>query len=123
MDISSDKQRKYHTRKLEHGLEKETLSEKLIAVQNDAIRTKHVKARICKKQENICRLCIDRSEMINHITSECSKLGQKDYKTWYDWMGKVIHWELCKKFRFEHTKKWYMHNPEPVLENEMHKMF
>ena len=32
----------------------------------------------------------------------------------------MIHWELCKKFKFDHTKKWYMHNPESVLGNEMH---
>ena len=34
----------------------------------------------------------------------------------------MIHWELCKKFRFDYTNKWYIHNPESVLENEMHKI-
>ena len=33
-------------------------------------------------------------------------------------MGKVIHWELCKKLKFDHKNKWYMHNKESVLENE-----
>ena len=37
-------------------------------------------------------------------------------------MGKMIDWELCKKFRFDHTSKWYMHKPEPVPENETHKL-
>ena len=37
-------------------------------------------------------------------------------------MGKVIHWELCKKLKFDHTKKWYMHNPASVLENDTHKL-
>ena len=32
----------------------------------------------------------------------------------------MIH---CKKFRYNHTIKWYMYNPESVLENEMHKIF
>ena len=54
--------------------------------------------------------------------SECSKLAQKEYKTRHNWFGKVFHWELCKKFKFDHTNKWYMHNPESVLENEMHKL-
>ena len=40
----------------------------------------------------------------------------------HDWIGKVIHWEMCKKFKFDHTNKWYMHNPTPVLENDMHKL-
>ena len=33
----------------------------------------------------------------------------------------VIHWELCKKLKFDHTNKWYMHKPVSVLENETHK--
>ena len=37
-------------------------------------------------------------------------------------MKKVVHWELCKKFKFDHTKKKYMRNAESVLENEMHKL-
>ena len=49
--------------------------------------------------------------------SECSKLAQNEYKTRPDWVGKVIHWEMRKKF----MNKWYMHNPAPVLENDTHK--
>ena len=56
------------------------------------------------------------------MISECSKLTLKEYKTRHDWVGKVIHWEICKKFVFDHTNKWYMHNPAPVLENNTHKL-
>ena len=28
--------------------------------------------------------------------------------------------KLCKKLKFDHMNKWYMHNPESVLENETH---
>ena len=59
---------------------------------------------------------------MNHIISECSKLAQKEYKTGHDWVGKVIHWEMCKKFAFDYTNKWYMHNPAAVLENNTHKL-
>ena len=38
-------------------------------------------------------------------------------------MGKVIHKELCKKFKFNHTNTWYMYNLELVMENETHKLF
>ena len=94
----------------------------LIAEQNSVIRTNHIKARIDKTQQNSkCRLCSDRDETINHIISECSKLALKEHKTRHDWVGKVIHWEKCKKFRFDHTSKWYVHNPAPVLENDTHK--
>ena len=89
--------------------------------KNDAIRTNQIKARRDKTQQNSkCRLCGDRNEAMNHIKSECSKLAQKEYKTRYNWVGKVIHWEICKKFKFDHTNKWYMHNPAAVLENDTH---
>ena len=100
------------------NLKRETES-LLIAAQNDAIRTNHIKARIDKMQQNsICRLCGDSDETINHIISECSKLAQKEYKTRHDWVGKVIHWEMCKKFKFDHMNKWYIHNLASVLEND-----
>ena len=40
-----------------------------------------------------------------------------------DWVGKGIHLEMCKKFKFDLTNKWYMHNPEPVLENDTQTPF
>ena len=95
----------------------------LIAAQNNAIRINHIEARIDKTQQySKCRRCGDRDETIIHIISECSKLAQMEYKAKNDWVGKVIHWEMCKKFRFDHTNKWYMHNPAAVLENDTHKL-
>ena len=35
-------------------------------------------------------------------------------------MGKVIHREMCQEFKFDHTNKWYIHNPTSVLENDTH---
>ena len=57
----------------------------LIAAQDNAVRTSHIKAGIDKTQQNSkCRLCGDRDETINHIISEYSKLAQKEYKTRQD---------------------------------------
>ena len=79
----------------------------LIAAQNNAIRTNQIKARIDKTQQNSkCRLCGDKDETINHIIKECCKLAQKEYKTTNDWVGKVIHREIFRKFKFDHTNKW-----------------
>ena len=95
----------------------------LIAAQVSAIRTNHIKARIDKTQQNNkCRLCGDRDETINQIIKEYSKLAQKEYKTRHDWVDKVIHWEMCKKFKFDHTNKWYINNPALVLETDTHKL-
>ena len=95
----------------------------LIAAQNNAIRTNHIKARIDKTQQNSKYwLWGDIDETINHITSKCSKLALKEYKTRHDLVGKVVYWEMCKKSKFNHTNKWYMHNPASVLENGSHKL-
>ena len=77
------------------SLKRETES-LLIAAQNNAIRTNYIKEKIGKtqkkkkKKNSKCRLCSDKDETINHMISECSKLAQKEYKTRYDWVGKVI---------------------------------
>ena len=99
------------------NLKKETES------QDNAIRTYDIKARIDKTQQNSkCRRCGDRDETINHIISKCSKLAQKEYKARHDWVGKVVHREMCRKFQFDHTNRWYVHNRAPVLENDSHKL-
>ena len=70
----------------------------LIAAQDNPVGTNHIKARIDKTQQNSkYRLCVDRDETINHIISKCSKLAQKEFKTRHNWVGNVIHWEMCKK--------------------------
>ena len=53
----------------------------LIAAQNNAIKTNYIKAKIDDARQN--RLYGDRDEAINHIICECSKLAQKEYKTWH----------------------------------------
>ena len=42
-----------------------------------------------------------------------------EYKTRHDWVRGVAYWELCKILNFDHTTKYYMHDPESNLENEM----
>ena len=74
------------------------------------------------QQNSKYRLYRKKEETVNHIKSRYSKLAQKEYKTQHNWMGKVIHWKLCKKQKFDHTTKWHMHKPEYVLENETHKV-
>ena len=92
----------------------------LISAQNKIIRTKYVKAKIQTMQQNSQNwLCGDRDETINDIISECSKLVQK-YKFRHASVVKGIYGVFCKKFRF--GRALYMHKPESLLENEMHKL-
>ena len=104
------------------GLKRETES-LIIAAQNQSIRTNHVKAKIDKSQGNSkCRMCQQSDEAINHILSECPKLAQKEYKRRHDWVGKRIHWEVCRVNGITVPPKWYNHVPQPVIENEMCKI-
>ena len=87
------------------------------------MRNNHIKARIDKtKQNKKCRICVDRNETIDHIIRDDGKLAQTEYKTRHNLVGKVIHWEMYKKFKFDNTNKGYMHNPAAVLVNDTHKL-
>ena len=50
------------------------------------------------------------------------QISTEEYKTRHDWVGKVIHCEICKKFKFDHTNKWYMPNRPAILENDTNKL-
>ena len=55
---------------------------------------------------------------VQHITSRCEKLAQKEYKRRHDNVAKKVHWDICKKNGLEHSEKWYEHTPEGAVENE-----
>ena len=45
-------------------------------------------------------------------------MAQKEYKRRHDNVAKKVHWDLYKKNRLEHTKKWNEHVPEGAVQNE-----
>ena len=49
-------------------------------------------------------------------------MAQKEYKLRHELVGKVIHWEMRKKFKFDNANKCYMHNRAAILENDTHKL-
>ena len=57
-----------------------------------------------------------------HVCAYIQLIVSQEYKTQHDRVGKATHRELGKKFEFDHTNKSYIHNPESVPENEMHKV-
>ena len=40
----------------------------------------------------------------------------------YDWVGKMIPWELCKRLKFDQANKWYILKLESVQQNKTHKI-
>ena len=67
------------------------------------------------------KLYSDRDETITHIISEYSKPAQ-DFKNRFDWVWKIIHWELYKKRKFKHINKSFMHNRKVGFENKLYKI-
>ena len=67
-------------------------------------------------------MCGKAEESVNHASSECSKLAQKEYKRLHDWFGTKIHREICTKYGIEEKKKWYKHKLEIVMYNDKCKI-
>ena len=53
----------------------------------------------------LCRLCGEKGESVQHITSRCEKLAQKEYKRRQENVAKKVHWNICKKARLERSEK------------------
>ena len=68
----------------------------------------------------MCWVHNDRDETFNHIICNRSTLAQKECRIRHDWVGVVIHWELCKRSKFDHADRWYIKKLESVPENEQH---
>ena len=89
-----------------------------LTAQNNVIRTNYVKAKIDNRKFSLCGEKDKTAYPAYHIANGCSELAQKESKTTHEWVGKVIHWELCKRLKFVHTNKWCKQKSESFLENE-----
>ena len=70
----------------------------LCAAQEQVIRTNYMKYHIDKTSESpLCRLCGKKGESVQHITNECEKLAQKEYKRRQDNVAKKVHCDIRKK--------------------------
>ena len=58
------------------------------------LRNLDIKEKVNHLQNNECWLCGERNEMLNRLIRDSSQLAQKEYKTKYNWVGKVINWEF-----------------------------
>ena len=64
----------------------------LCAAQEQAIRTNYMKYHIDKTSESpLCRLSGKKGESVQHITSGCEKLAQKEYKRRHNNVAKKVH--------------------------------
>ena len=59
---------------------------------------------------------------MRHIVCECPMLVQREYNWGHDWVGRKVHWEVCRKIGFDVDEKWYKHEPVKVVENDSWKI-
>ena len=95
----------------------------LCAAQEQALKTNAVKNGIDHQDVSpLCRLCKAKVESVTNVVSSCSVLAGKQYRKRHNKLGKKEHLLLCKKFEIECEDKWFLHQPEPVLENNKCKI-
>ena len=73
-----------HLKKVTEGL--------LMAAQSQSLRNNAIKAKIDNSQnDSLCHMCLQKDETVSHLSSECPKLAQKEYKQRHDGA------DLCKQ--------------------------
>ena len=108
---------------LRNGHSKREIESLITSAQDQCIRTNNIKTKIDgTRNDPKCWMYKANDEIITHIISECPKLLQNEYKRRHDWMGKTVHWDICKKKGFNVPEKWYEHKPLPCTENESFKI-
>ena len=74
------------------GSRKKKTKESIMAAQDQELRTNAIKLKTDKQEGDVtCRMCKDREETITHLTSECSKLAQLEYKKRHDKVNGAVH--------------------------------
>lgn len=99
----------------------------MLAIQDEVIATKNYKKHIIKDKSvlnDMCRLCHNEIENIQHITSGCMKMAGQEYLERHNQIAKIIHQRLAKKFNFiQETVPYYNYNPQTVLRNDELTMY
>ena len=95
----------------------------LIAAQDQALSTKAHKTYITKvSKDPKCRLCNSRDETVAHLLTGCSKIANTQYLRRHNEVAKLLHWNLCKHFGVNASKKYWMHQPNGVSETQEVKL-
>ena len=108
---------------MRNGTLKRDTESLIYATQEQALRAIVIQGMIDKSLDQTeCGICSRTDETINHIVSECPKLAQREYKRRHDWVGRRIHWEICRANSIHVKSRWYKHQPEAVIENDSCKI-
>ena len=105
---------------LSKGILKGETESLIVAAQDQALNTRYRERKIHKKHVNSkCRICHQFEETIEHITSDCPILAQKDYIERHDRVCIQLHYNLCKEYEIDvDADKWYEHKPKNTATTE-----
>ena len=104
---------------IRNGDQKREIEGFLLAAQDQALRTKAIKAKIDKTIDaNKYRLCKEKEETVDHLVSACSKIAQTDYKERHNNVASMLHWNLSKKYNIPAVEKWWEHKVDKVILKE-----
>ena len=91
----------------------------MLAAQERALRTYSIKFNTNKTPDtSLCRLCGTNTETIIYITSESSKLAQKEHQKRQNKVALRVNWDTSKKYGLKTFSKWYEYQPLPLMEND-----
>lgn len=99
----------------------------IMSIQDQVVATRNYRKYIIKDatvRDDKCRLCHTKAETIEHVISACSVLASSEYLKRHDNIAKVVHQEICKNIKIvTEFSPYYQYKPEPILENENHKVY
>lgn len=93
----------------------------LSAIQDQVIATRNYRRYILHQEipTDLCRMCHERPESIQHLTSGCSYLAPKDHKNRHDDVAKVFHQEIMIKYgKLTEKMPYYKYQPKDQFEND-----
>ena len=74
------------------------------------------------KQNAECAVGLMRQLTTLYVNVPSPKLAQKKYKRRHDWVGRSIYWEVCGANGIRVKTKWYEHQTEAIIVNDLFKI-
>ena len=98
----------------------------MFAIQDQVISTKNYRKYILKEKNvsDLCRLCNQSSETIQHISSSCTALSNTEYLNRHDLSAKILHQYLARKYcNIKDSTPYYKYQPKAVIETDTIQLY
>lgn len=97
------------------------------AIQDQVIATNNYKKYIEKQDiQDICRICHQSSETIDHLITACSNMANTEYLHRHNLTTSIVHQALALKLGLisdKQTCPYYEYKARPTMENQHYKLY